>query len=212
VEAEVKIGIIGAGVVGRTVGKLAVKAGHQVMVSNSRGPRTLFSLRIEIGCEVGTAEEAGAFGDVALLAIPLFAISEAPAAPLAGKIVLDANNYYWERDGRIADLDRKETTTSELVARRLPNSRIVKAFNAVRMVDLETDGRPAGSPERRALPIAGDDIEGKAIAAELVEAFGFDVVDAGGLAEGWRFERGTPAYCARLPRAELVAALASATR
>jgi 8-hydroxy-5-deazaflavin:NADPH oxidoreductase len=207
-----KIGIIGAGVVGRTIGKLAIKTGHQVMVSNSRGPRTLFSLRFEIGCEVGAAEEAAAFGDIVLLAIPLSSLAEAPVAPLAGKIVLDANNYYWERDGRIAELDRKVTTTSELVARRLPNSRIVKAFNAVRMTDLEVDGRPVGSPERRALPIAGDDPEGKAIAAELVETFGFDVVDAGALAEGWRFERDTPAYCMRLPKAELVAALASATR
>jgi len=207
-----KIGIIGAGVVGRTVGKLAVKAGHPVMVSNSRGPRSLFSLRVEIGSEIGTADEAAAFGDIALLAIPLFALAEAPVGALAGKVVLDANNYYWERDGRIAELDRKETTTSELVAQRLPNSRIVKAFNAVRMTDLETDGRPVGSLERRALPIAGDDPEGKAIAAELVEAFGFDVVDAGPLSEGWRFERDTPAYCARLRKAELVAALASATR
>jgi len=207
-----KIGIIGAGVVGRTVGKLAIKAGHQVMLSNSRGPHTLFSLRFEVGCEIGTAEEAARFGDVVVHAIPLVALAQAPVASLAGKIVLDANNYYWERDGRIAELDRKETTTSELVARSLPHSRIVKAFNAVKMTDLEVDGRPIGSPDRLALPIAGDDAQGKAIAAELVEAFGFDVVDAGPLAEGWRFERDMPAYCARLSRPDLIAALAKAIR
>lgn len=207
-----KIGIIGAGFVGRSVGKLAVRAGHQVMLSNSRGPQTLFSLRYGVGCEIGTVEEAAAFGDIVVVAIPLAAYRSVPAAPLAGKVVIDADNYYPERDGRIAELDRKETTTSELLARHLPASRVVKAFNAIPMNDLESDGRPAGSPERRALPIAGDDAEGKAIAAALYEEFGFDAVDAGPLAEGWRFERGTPAYCVRLNKADLESTLAATTR
>lgn len=207
-----KIGIIGAGFVGRAIGKLAVGAGHQVMLSNSRGPQTLFSLRHAVGCEVGTVEEAAAFGDVVVVAIPLSAIGTLPVAALAGKVVIDTDNYYWERDGRIPELDRQETTTSELLARHLPTSRIVKAFNAIPMNDLESDGRPAGAPNRRALPIAGDDAEGKAIAAAWLEVFGFDVVDVGGLAEGWRFERDRPAYCVPLGRAALEETLANTTR
>jgi 8-hydroxy-5-deazaflavin:NADPH oxidoreductase len=207
-----KIGIIGAGFVGRAIGKLAVGAGHEVMLSNSRGPQTLFSLRYAVGCEVGTVEEAAAFGDVVVVAIPLSAIGTLPVAALAGKVVIDTDNYYWERDGRIAELDRQETTTSELLARHLPTSRIVKAFNAIPMNDLESDGRTKGAHDRRALPIAGDDAEGKAIAAAWLEAFGFDVVDAGPLAEGWRFERDRPAYCVPLGRADLENTLASTTR
>lgn len=207
-----KIGIIGAGFVGRAVGKLAVKAGHEVMLSNSRGPQTLFSTGYGIGARVGTTEEAIAFGDVVLVAVPLLAYASLPAQPLAGKIVLDANNYYFERDGHIEALDRRETTTSELLAAHLPSSRVVKAFNAVKMSDLETDGRPAGAADRKALPLAGDDAEGKAIAARLYEAFGFDAVDAGPLAEGWRFERDMPAYCTRLSKSDLERALATAIR
>lgn len=207
-----KIGIIGAGFVGRALGKLAVRAGHEVMLSNSRGPQTLFSLRYGIGCEVGTVEDAAVFGDVVVVAIPLAAYQAVPAAPLAGKVVIDANNYYPERDGQIEELDRKETTTSELLARHLPSSRIVKAFNAITMNDLESAGRPTGAPDRLALPLAGDDAEGKAIAAALYEEFGFDVVDAGGLAKGWRFERGTPAYCVKLSKADLERMLAATVR
>lgn len=207
-----KIGMIGAGFVGRAVGKLAVQAGHEVMLSNSRGPQTLFSTGYGVGAGVGTIEEAIAFGDIVVVAIPLAAYASVPVAPLAGKIVLDANNYYPQRDGHIDALDRHETTTSELLAAHLPASRIVKAFNAVRMNDLETDGRPAGAGDRKALPLAGDDAEGKAIAAKLYDEFGFDAVDVGRLAEGWRFEAGTPAYCARLAKADLERALAAATR
>lgn len=207
-----KIGIIGAGFVGRAIGKLAVQSGHQVMLSNSRGPQTLFSLSHSIGGEVGTVDEAVAFGDVVVIAIPLSAYRSVPVAPLAGKIVIDTNNYYYERDGRIPELDSKATTTSQLLAGHLPQSRIVKAFNAVIMKDLESDGRPAGSPNRRALPLASDDAEAKAIAIGLYEQFGFDAVDAGPLAEGWRFERGTPAYCVPLTKADLEKTLAATRR
>ena len=195
-----KIGIIGAGFVGRAIAKLATEADHTVMLSNSRGPQTLFTQRYGLGTEVGTVEEAAEFGDIVVVAIPLAAYRTVPAAPLAGKVVLDANNYYPDRDGRIAELDSNEATTSELLARHLPASRIVKAFNAITMGDLEKDGRPAGSPGRRALPLAGDDAEGKVIVAGLYDAFGFDTVDAGALSEGWRFERGTPAYCVAFDR------------
>lgn len=207
-----KIGIIGAGYVGRAIGKLAVRSGYQVMLSNSRGPQTLFSLRYGIGCEVGTAEEAAAFGDIVVVAIPLAAYRSVPVASLAGKVVIDTNNYYRERDGGIVELDQKETTTSELLAQHLPTSRVVKAFNAITMNDLESDGRPAGSSDRRALPVAGDDTEAKAIAVKLVDEFGLDAVDAGPLSEGWRFERGMPAYCVPFNKADLEKTLAATTR
>lgn len=207
-----KIGIIGAGFVGRTIATLAVRSGHQVMVSNSRGPQTLFSLRALTGSEIGTVDEAVHFGEITVVAVPLAAYRSVPVAPLAGKIVIDTDNYYPERDGHIAELDQHETTTSELLSAHLPDSRVVKAFNAVRMTDLERDGRPAGSPDRLALPLCGDDVQAKAIAAQLYEEFGFDTVDAGPLSEGWRFENGTPAYCARLNKADLEKALAAASR
>lgn len=207
-----KIGIIGAGFVGRAIGKLAVRGGHQAMLSNSRGPQTLFSLRYGMGCDIGTVEEAAAFGDIVVVAIPFAAYRSIPAEPLAGKRVIDTNNYYPDRDGHIAELDAGTTTTSELLARHLPMSRIVKAFNAITMNDLETGGRAAGAADRRALPLAGDDVEGKAIAARLYDEFGFDAVDAGALSEGWRFERGRPVYCVSMAAAELRAVMAQTQR
>lgn len=207
-----KIGIIGAGFVGRTVAKLAISAGHQVMLSNSRGPQTLFSLKPMIGCEIGTAGEAALFGDVVVIAVPLSALGQLPVAEIAGKAVLDAVNYYPERDGHIAELDQRATTTSEYLAGFLPLAKITKAFNAIRMTDLENDGLPAGSPQRRALPVAGDDAQTKIWVAGLYDAFGFDTVDAGALSEGWRFERGMPVYCVPVTRSELTAALAGSRR
>jgi predicted dinucleotide-binding enzyme len=206
-----KIGIIGAGFIGRAIGTLAVQSGHQVMLSNSRGPQTLFSQRFAVKCEVGTVEEAAAFGDIVVVAIPLTPsiYRSVPVAPLAGKVVIDTGNYYPERDGQIAEFDQLETTTSEWFARHLPASRVVKAFNAITVNDLERDGRAGGLPDRRALPIAGDDPEGKAITTTLLNEFGFDAVDAGPLSEGWRFDRGMPVYCARLNKADLEKKLAA---
>ena len=202
-----KIGIIGAGFVGRAISKLALKAGHQVMLSNSRDPKTLFTLTRTTQCQAGTPQQAAEFGDIVVIAIPLEAYRSVPAAPLVGKVVIDANNYYPDRDGRIPELDQHHTTTSEMLAKHLPESRIIKAFNAIRMDDLLNDGLPASAAERRALPIAGDDAQGKAIVTALLDEFGFDVVDAGGLAEGWRFEAGTPVYCVPLNQEQLKARL-----
>lgn len=207
-----KIGIIGAGFVGRAVAKLAIKAGHQVMLSNSRDPGTLFSLRAMLHCETGTAAQAAEFGDVVVIAVPLTAIDNLPAAQIAGKAVIDAVNYYPARDGHIAELDSRTATISELLASHLPQARVTKAFNAIPMAELESDGLPAGTPGRRALPLAGDNEEDKKRVAALYEAFGFDAVDAGPLAEGWRFERGMPAYCVRMTQEALRAALDNAKR
>ena len=203
-----KTGIIGAGFVGRAIAKLAIKAGHEVMLSNSRDPR----LKPMIGCETGTATEAANFGQVVVIAVPLTATEQLPVAALQGKIVLDAVNYYPDRDGEIEELLNGRISTSERLARLLPDSRITKAFNAIRMTDLETQGLPPGDPDRQALPLAGDDSEGKAIVTALYDAFGFDAVDAGALAEGWRFERATPAYCVALNKEQLIRTLQETTR
>ncbi len=190
--------------------RLAVKAGHEVMLSNSRDPRTLTSTMISVGCTVGTARHAAMFGDLVLVAIPFFAIKDLDAASLDGRIVLDANNYYPARDGVVPELDAHETTTSEMLAAHLAGARVVKAFNAILERDIESDARPAGAPDRRALPIAGDDAEAKQAASGLLESLGYDAVDAGPLKEGWRFERARPAYCVPLDRKALEAALKDA--
>lgn len=203
-----RIGMIGAGMVARAVAAVALRHGHEVMFSNSRGPDTLFTLRRTLGCAAGTVDEAVDFGDVVLVAVPLKSVGALPAERLAGKVVLDATNYYPERDGHIGPLDRRETTTSGLVARHLPGARVVKAFNAIVAPDVERDGKPAGAPGRRALPIAGDDAAAKAVVGGLVEELGFDVVDAGPLREGRRFEEGTPVYCVPMDRRRLAEALA----
>jgi predicted dinucleotide-binding enzyme len=202
-----KIGTIGAGKVARAVAAVAIKHGHEVMLSNSRGPDTLTSLTGTLGCKAGSPQEAAEFGDIVLVAIPLKAYQTIPVAPLEGKIVLDANNYYYERDGHIDELDRNEITSSELLARHLPKSRIVKVFNAIQAGQIESDGRPAAAPGRRALPIPGDYAAAKIVVADLLNQFGFDVVDAGPLVEGRRFQRDTPAYGVTLDSKKLQEAL-----
>lgn len=203
-----KIGIIGAGLIGQSFGRLAVRHGLDVMLSNSRGPRSLAETASAVGCQVGTVAEAIGFSEVVLVAIPFGHIVDLSATLLAARIVLDANNYYPQRDGTITELDARATTTSEMLARHLPKSRVVKFFNAILARDIERDARTHGAADRRALPIAGDDATAKAIASALQDRLGYDVVDAGLLKEGWRFERARPAYCVPLGRAALLAALA----
>ena len=141
-----RLGIIGAGLVGAGVARLAVMAGHQVTIANRSGPESLASLCAGIGCEAGTAQEAAMAGELVLIAFPLSQLAALPADALSTKIVLDANNYYPERDGAVAELDQHETTTSELLAQRLPGARIVKAFNAILASDLGRHARASRSP------------------------------------------------------------------
>lgn len=190
------VGFIGAGHIGSTLAQLAVHAGYDVVMSNSRGPQTLEELVDRLGphARAATVNDAAAAGDLVVVTIPLRAWRDVPVEPLAGKTVIDTMNYYPQRDGHIAALDDESTTTSELLATHLPTARVVKAFNNINFAHLASLGRPPGSPDRVALPIAGDDAEAKAQVADFIDAIGFDVVDAGGLAEGWRFQRDTPAY------------------
>lgn len=207
-----KIGIIGAGFIGTAAAAAFTRAGYAVMVSNTRGPRSLFTLVNTIGCKAGTIEEAAAFSDTVLVAIPLYAYDTLPAAMFAGKTVLDAGNYYPERDEAIPELDRRETTTSELLARHLPGSNVVKAFNAIAAGDIGHDGKPRGAADRRALPIAGDDPAAKQTVVALPDTIGYEAVDAGPLSEGWRFEKDTPVYCVPHTSDALRAGLQAATR
>jgi predicted dinucleotide-binding enzyme len=205
--------MIGAGFIGQALTRAAVRNGHHVLIANSRGPHTLRSLAAALHCEAGTVADAAAFGEVVILAIPLHAVKQLDPSLFEGKIVLDANNYYPSRDGTFAVLDSHQATTSGLLQQRLGSgARVVKFFNAIMQEDIAKDATPKGTPGRRALPIAGDDAHAKVVAAELVDQFGFDPVDAGSLEESWRFERAMPAYCIPFDQAGLVAALASARR
>jgi 8-hydroxy-5-deazaflavin:NADPH oxidoreductase len=208
------IGSIGAGHIGSQLARLSVRNGYDVVISNSRGPDTLQDLVRELGphARAGTPMDAAKAGDIVVVTVPLKNIGDVPVAPLAGKIVIDTNNYYPERDGHIRALDREETTTSALLQQHLPDSRVVKAFNHIYAAALTTDGQPAGTPNRRALAIAGDDDEAKRVVADVIDRFGFDVVDIGPLSESWRIQRDTPGYGPRRNAEELRRDLAAATR
>jgi hypothetical protein len=189
-------GFIGSGHIGSTVAHLAVAAGHDVVMSNSRGPDTLTELVAELGPHASAADarEAAARGDVVVVTIPLHAYRDVPVAELDGKVVLDTMNYYPQRDGQIAELDDESTTTSELLQAHLPGSSVVKVFNNIAFVHLGALARPHGSPERSALAIAGDDADAKTAVVELLDEIGYDALDLGPLSEGWRIQRDTAAY------------------
>lgn len=208
------IGFIGSGHIGSQVARLAVASGYEVVLSNSRGPETLADLVRELGpkARAATVEEAARIGDVVVVSIPLKAIGSVPAAPLAGKIVIDTNNYYPQRDGRFPELDAEQKTTSELLQERLPSSKVVKCFNHIYARELTTDGSPAGTPNRRALVIAGNDAGAKATVTKMLDQFGFDTVDAGPLSESWRIQRDMPGYGPRRNAEELRKDLAAAKR
>jgi len=190
------IGFIGSGNIGSTVAQLAVDAGYDVVLSNSRGPETLTDLVGQLGdrARAATATEAAEAGDVVVLTIPLGKVDQVDPAPLVGKVVLDTCNYYPERDGDIAALDDKQTTTSGLVQQHLPQSHVVKAFNNIYWQHLGSLQRPAGAPDRSTLLIAGDDAAAKQTASEFIDTLGYDVYDAGSLADSWRFQRDQAAY------------------
>ena len=195
-EATKTVGFIGSGRIGGTVARLAVAAGYSVVLSNSRGPETLTELVTELGphARAATPAEAAAAGDLVLVSVPLRAYPDVPVEPLTGKIVMDTDNYYPDRDGHIAELDSAAATSSELLQRHLPAAHVVKVFNNIFFETLRTLPRPAGAADRTALPIAGDDTGAKAAVTAFLDAIGYDTVDAGPLSEGWRWQPDTPGY------------------
>lgn len=208
------IGFIGSGHIGSQVARKAVENGYDVVLSNSRGPETLAALAAELGpaARAATSVEAARAGDFVVVTIPFGKYREVPVEPLAGKTVLDTNNYYFERDGHVAELDGGTETSSGLLQAHLPESRVVKAFNHIAAAEITADASPAGTPGRRALAIAGDDQGAKDTVAALYDQFGFDTVDVGPLSESWRVERDQPAYVVRQTADELRENLAKATR
>ncbi|GAA1981709.1 NADPH-dependent F420 reductase [Microbacterium pumilum] len=209
-----RVGIIGAGHIGSALARGLVDRGYEVVISNSRGPASLETLVAELGplATAETAMDAATAGEVVIVTVPLKAYKDIPVEPLAGKIVLDTDNYYWERDGHIAALDEKTATVTGLLQEHLPTAKVVKAFNHIESSTILTDGKPAGTPGRRALATASDHPDAVAWVASLYDAFGFDTVDIGSLAESWRVEREQPAYVVPQTKDELEANLARATR
>lgn len=205
------IGFIGSGNIGQAIAKQAIAHGHRVVLSNSRGPETLADLVAQLGpqASAATAADAAAAGEIVVVTVPFLNYLQVPVEQLAGKAVIDTNNYYFERDGRYPDIDNGTATVSGLLAEHLPTAKIVKAFNMIQALAIGDDAKPAGTPGRRALPIAGDDAEAKATVATLIDEFGFDVVDAGPLLEGRRFDRDKPAYGPNLDVQALTEALAA---
>ncbi len=195
------IGIVGSGNIGATAARHFAAAGHEVAVSNSRGPETLEGLVADIGprARASTVEEAADFGEVVLVAIPFFAYETLPTDLLAGKTVVDAMNYYPGRDG---EMNLDGLGSSELLARHLPDARIVKAFNTMYYETLGAEGRPDAPPaERLVLFVAGDDAEAKAVVSGLIEEIGFTPVDVGTLEDGRKQQPGSPIYNAPMNEA-----------
>ncbi|GAA4470585.1 NAD(P)-binding domain-containing protein [Phytohabitans houttuyneae] len=191
-----KIGIIGSGNIGGTLTRRLQAIGHDVTVSNSRGPDTLAPLAAETGATAGTAREAAESADLVVVATPLRAVPDLPADAMRGKVVVDADNYYPQRDGQIGAIDDGSETSSRWTADQLPGATVVKAFNTIQAGHLLAEGRPAGDPARIALPVASDDADAKRIVMALIEELGFDPVDGGGLDDSWRQQPGTPVYVA----------------
>ncbi len=208
------IGIIGSGNIGGALARAFTRAGHRVVIANSRGPASLGALVSELGelASAGTVEQAAQASDLVVVTIPLKAVASIPSDLLAGRVVIDTNNYYPVRDGHIAELDNEVLTTSEYVARHFAGATVVKAFNHIPALHIAEHAQSVGTPGRRALMVYGED----AAAVERVEALigeiGFDAVNGGGLAESWRIQRDTPGYGPRFGASELAEKLSAARR
>ena len=212
-EKVMKIGIIGAGNIGGTVAKLFAEAGHEIAIANSRGPETLSDLINEIGenAKAVTVEEAVDFGEIVFVSIPFGKYKELPADKFEGKIVIDSNNYYPDRDGNFEDIDNNKITSSELLAEHLKGSTIVKAFNTIWSEHLKSqENKDLPNEERRVIFVCGDDEEGKAKVSAMIEEIGFGAYDTGSLSEGGKTQAvGSAIYNRDLTVAEVDAVLQS---
>lgn len=210
------IGIIGAGEVGGQIARAAIAAGYDVVIANSRGPETLKDLIDELGPSARAATAAGAAeaGDFVVVAVPLTLDNNIPVTELAGKVVLDTNNYMAWRDGHFDVIESGEKTEHELRQEHLPESKVVKAFTHIQAPRITTAGRPSGTPGRLALSASSDFPEAVELVARLYDRFGFDTVDNSPLSESWRSGPGQPAWNAHAhqDRAELARNLALARR
>jgi predicted dinucleotide-binding enzyme len=203
-----RIGIIGSGNIGGTLTRRFAELGHEVSVANTRGPESLADLAAETGAMTPATPEGAIRGaELVVIAVPLRAVPDLPS--LDGRLVVDANNYYPGRDGQIAEIDGGKSS-SRWVADQHPGATVTKAFNTMNWRKLLADGRPHGDPDRLAIPVAGDDEAAKATVSGLVDALGFDPVDAGSLDDSRRQEPGTPAYGADLDAEKTRAALSQA--
>ncbi len=208
------IGVLGAGHIGRYFSLTAISHGHEIVIANAKGPETIAGLVEELGpsARAATAAQAARAGDWALVAIPLPGAAQLPAEELAGKIVLTTCNYFRKRDGSFADIDTGRLTVPGYIQSRLPTSLVVRAFNHIDAAQIQSDGTPPGTANRRGLAYAGDDEQAKALTAEMYDQFGFDPVDAGGLDEAWRLDVDQPTFVVRMNADELRANLAKAER
>ena len=208
------IGFIGSGHIGSSVARAALAHGYDVVMSNSRGPETLTELIEELGphASAATSSDAAAAGDFVVVTVPLKSALEIPVAPLVGKIVIDTNNYYFERDGHIAEIDNRQITVSGLLQRHLVGAKVAKGFNHIQALQILSDAQPAGTPGRRALATASDFPEAVELVTHFFDEIGFDTVNIGSLDESWRIDRDTPAYGGRFDAEQLRAKLAEAVR
>jgi predicted dinucleotide-binding enzyme len=210
-----RIGVIGAGSMGRTLARHLTKHGHHVSIANSRGPESLTALAAEIGATPVSVVDAAKAGDIVIIAIPTKGVPDLPRALFANVpssvVVVDIGNYHPElRDGRIDAIDRG-TLDSRWVAQQIGRP-VIKAFNNILAESLNEKGVPRGTRGRIALSAFGDSSDAKASVLRLVDELGFDPVDGGDLDSSWRQQTGTPAYCRDLEAAALRRALAEADR
>jgi predicted dinucleotide-binding enzyme len=209
-----RIGIIGAGMIGETLARRLGQLGHKVAIANSRGPESLRDLASQVGATAVTALEAARSGEIVVITIPERSVADLPRDLLTGVppdvVVIDTGNYYPTRDGRILAIEQGQPE-SAWVAEQIGRP-VIKAFNNIFFKSLLENGRPKGTPDRIALPVSGDPVEARAKVLRLVDELGFDPVDAGDLDESWRQQPGTPCYTKDLTAVQLKAALASTVR